>query len=97
LFSKNVGWKSKRKISKWKAKRHTISFIKAYIYKRTGNLPELPDRVCYTKILALFYKVRNKTEDYATSEVVVLTTGVALEEGAVLDGVGTSRIRETKF
>jgi hypothetical protein len=47
----------------------------------TGARPLfLKKRVCYTKILALFYKVRNKIKDYATSEVVVLTTGVALEE-----------------
>jgi hypothetical protein len=89
--------KSKRQISKQKAKHHTILFIKADIYKRTGSLPELPDRVCYTKRLVLLYKVRNKTEDYTTSEGVVLTTGVALEEGAVLDGVATGKIRDTKL
>jgi hypothetical protein len=67
-----------------------------YLQKRTGNLPELPDRVCCTKRLALLYKVRSKTKDYATLEGVVLTIGVALE-GEVPDGVGTSRIGDTKF
>jgi hypothetical protein len=30
-------------------------------------------------------------------EDVVLATGVALEEGAVLEGIGASRIRDTSF
>jgi hypothetical protein len=40
---------------------------------------------------------KRKAEAYATLEGVVSATGGALKEGVALDGVGSGRIRDTRF